>query len=230
MEQRLSSRDLSVDVPIGDDDEATLLHFLPDHKQNPGRRISPRPSTSRCCGKRWSSSPGRLKDKELVIYRERLLNEDPLTLREIGDKYGISRERVRQIEERVKKKLKTYLSKEFKDATDITGAGLPTRLRRERRSSIISTAARTSSIRLRQFRHLIAKINRISEERNCSLKNKWKSSRRAQKVWKFIWDVDRFIACVPGCKDAKTIEDGQALLRDHGGEGRAFSRRVSDHH
>jgi len=52
-----------------------------------------------------------------------LLNEDPLTLREIGDKYGISRERVRQIEERVKKKLKTYLSKEFKDATDITGAG-----------------------------------------------------------------------------------------------------------
>jgi RNA polymerase sigma-32 factor len=57
-----------------------------------------------------------------VIYRERLLNEDPLTLREIGDKYGISRERVRQIEERVKKKLKTYLSKELKDADDIGGA------------------------------------------------------------------------------------------------------------
>ena len=57
-----------------------------------------------------------------MIYRERLLNEDPLTLREIGDKYGISRERVRQIEERVKKKLKTYLSKEFKDANDIGGA------------------------------------------------------------------------------------------------------------
>ena len=25
-----------------------------------------------------------------------------------------------------------------------------------------------------------------------------------EKVWQFIWDVDRFIACVPGCKDAKT--------------------------
>ncbi len=56
-----------------------------------------------------------------MIYRERLLNEEPLTLREIGDKYGISRERVRQIEERVKKKLKTYLSKEFKDVNDIVG-------------------------------------------------------------------------------------------------------------
>ena len=65
-----------------------------------------------------------LKDKELVIFRERLLNEEPLTLREIGEKYGISRERVRQIEERVKKKLKAYLSKEFKDIKDsAVGAG-----------------------------------------------------------------------------------------------------------
>ena len=30
-----------------------------------------------------------------------------------------------------------------------------------------------------------------------------------EKVWKFIWDIDRFIACVPGCKDAKTVEDGK---------------------
>jgi RNA polymerase sigma-32 factor len=44
-----------------------------------------------------------------------LLNEDPITLREIGEKYNISRERVRQIEERLKKKLKAYLSKELDD-------------------------------------------------------------------------------------------------------------------
>jgi RNA polymerase sigma-32 factor len=56
----------------------------------------------------------------LVIFRERLLNEDPLTLREIGEKYDISRERVRQIEERVKRKLKTFLSKEFKDLRSTT--------------------------------------------------------------------------------------------------------------
>ena len=30
-----------------------------------------------------------------------------------------------------------------------------------------------------------------------------------EKVWEFIWDVDRFIACVPGCKEAKTIEPGK---------------------
>ncbi len=30
-----------------------------------------------------------------------------------------------------------------------------------------------------------------------------------EKVWNFIWDVDRFITCVPGCKDAKTVEPGK---------------------
>jgi carbon monoxide dehydrogenase subunit G len=30
-----------------------------------------------------------------------------------------------------------------------------------------------------------------------------------EKVWKFIWDVNRFIACVPSCKDAKTVEEGK---------------------
>ncbi len=30
-----------------------------------------------------------------------------------------------------------------------------------------------------------------------------------EKVWEFIWDVDRFIACVPGCKEAKTVENGK---------------------
>jgi carbon monoxide dehydrogenase subunit G len=30
-----------------------------------------------------------------------------------------------------------------------------------------------------------------------------------EKVWQYIWDDDRFIACVPGCKEAKTIEEGK---------------------
>lgn len=123
MEQRLASRDLSVDVPIRDDDEATLLHFLPDDKQSPEDHIAETQYRQLLREKLELFAQG-LKDKELVIYRERLLNEEPLTLREIGEKYGISRERVRQIEERVKKKLKIYLSKEFKDMKDsAAGAG-----------------------------------------------------------------------------------------------------------
>jgi len=119
MQQRLGSRDLSVDIPIGEDDEATLLNFLHDNKQTPEEQFAETQYRDLLRHKMDQFAKG-LKDKELVIYRERLLNEDPLTLREIGDKYGISRERVRQIEERVKKKLKTYLNKELKDVIDVS--------------------------------------------------------------------------------------------------------------
>jgi RNA polymerase sigma-32 factor len=120
MEQRLASRDLSVDVPLGGDDEATLLHFLPDDKQSPEEQFA-ETQYQQLLRDKMESFAATLKDKELVIYRERLLNEEPVTLREIGEKYGISRERVRQIEERVKKKLKAYLSKEMTDLKDVTG-------------------------------------------------------------------------------------------------------------
>jgi len=121
MEQRLGSRDLSVDVPIGDDDEATLLNFLQDNKQSPEEQFADA-QYRELLRLKMEQFAKNLKDKELVIYRERLLTEDPVTLREIGEKYGISRERVRQIEERVKKKLKTYLNKELKDITDVAGS------------------------------------------------------------------------------------------------------------
>ena len=120
MEQRLASRDLSVDVPIGgDDDEATMLSFLPDNKQTPEEQFADA-QYHELLHDKMEQFAKTLKDKELVIYRERLLNEEPATLREIGEKYGISRERVRQIEERVKKKLKTYL-KGFKDMNESSG-------------------------------------------------------------------------------------------------------------
>jgi RNA polymerase sigma-32 factor len=122
MEQRLAHRDLSVDVPLGEGDEATMLNFLPDEKQSPEEQFA-EAQYRQVLRKKMELFAKSLKDKELVIYRERLLNEEPLTLREIGEKYGISRERVRQIEERVKKKLKTYLSKELRDVKDITSAG-----------------------------------------------------------------------------------------------------------
>lgn len=121
MEQRLASRDLSVDVPIGEEDEATMLNFLPDSKQTPEEQFAETQYRDLLRDK-MDQFGKTLKDKELVIYRERLLNEEPLTLREIGEKYGISRERVRQIEERVKRKLKSYL-KDIKGMNESSGPG-----------------------------------------------------------------------------------------------------------
>jgi RNA polymerase sigma-32 factor len=54
-----------------------------------------------------------LVGKEAIIFRDRLLAEEPRTLQELGDEFGVSRERVRQIEKRLQNKLKKYLEKEL---------------------------------------------------------------------------------------------------------------------
>lgn len=123
MEQRLANRDLSTDVPVGEDGEATLLSFLPDTSANPEESVA-NAEYKKVVGEKIEEFASNLKDKELVIFRERLLNEEPLTLREIGERYGISRERVRQIEDRLKKRLKEYLSKELKDVKDVVAGEL----------------------------------------------------------------------------------------------------------
>ena len=117
MEQRLSHRDLSTDVPIGDDQDLTLLNFLADDKQTPEDQLA-EVEYRQLLKEKISVFARGLKDKELFIFQKRLLTDNPLTLREIGEEFRISRERVRQIEERLKKKLKTYLTKEFKDIKD----------------------------------------------------------------------------------------------------------------
>ncbi len=117
MEQRLSHRDLSTDVPIGEDQDLTLLNFLADDKQTPEDQLA-EVEYRQLLKEKIAVFARGLKDKELFIFQKRLLTDNPLTLREIGEEFRISRERVRQIEERLKKKLKTYLTKEFKDIKD----------------------------------------------------------------------------------------------------------------
>ena len=57
-----------------------------------------------------------LQDRELNIFRRRLLADKPETLEQIGADHGVSRERARQIEERLKKKLRSFLETELGDS------------------------------------------------------------------------------------------------------------------
>ena len=56
-----------------------------------------------------------LNDKEEAILDRRLLSEDPVTLREIGEEFGITRERVRQIEARLLAKIREHMTGRVKD-------------------------------------------------------------------------------------------------------------------
>ncbi len=59
------------------------------------------------------------KDKDLAIFDKRLVADDPLTLQELGDEFGISRERVRQLEQRLTGRLREYLKDEMGDAVEV---------------------------------------------------------------------------------------------------------------
>ena len=60
-----------------------------------------------------------LRDRDLEIFRDRLLNDEPATLVQIAERFGVTRERVRQIEERLKRRLRQYLEGELGDAVQI---------------------------------------------------------------------------------------------------------------
>lgn len=114
MDQRLSGAEMSLDSPVSSDSEDTHLMFLPDKEPAIDDQMADSQARE-ILREKLAQFRKHLKDKEAIIFDERLMAEEPLTLQEIGDKFGISRERVRQIEQRLKKKLKAYLEEEIDD-------------------------------------------------------------------------------------------------------------------
>jgi RNA polymerase sigma-32 factor len=117
MEQRLAARDLSVDAPVEAGAATTMLDFLPSQEATAEEAVANAESRE-LISRKVEEFGQTLSGKDRVIFDSRLMAEEPLTLQELGDRYGISRERVRQIEERIKKKLKAYLLAECKDLED----------------------------------------------------------------------------------------------------------------
>lgn len=115
MEMRLLSQDLSIDTPISPDSEDTLGDFLKDTRPTPEDTYAREEilNNFRRLLKEFAYS---LTGKDYIIFYERLLAEEPKTLNELSQKLGISKERVRQIEERIIKKLRKFLQEKLPDA------------------------------------------------------------------------------------------------------------------
>lgn len=108
MDQRLSSGDMSLDMPVGEDSDATRLDFLPDMGPGVEQSLANDQLIGLLMDNLRSIEP-ELNEKELAILHDRLLSDDPVTLREIGERYGVTRERVRQIEMRLLEKIRQKL-------------------------------------------------------------------------------------------------------------------------
>lgn len=108
MEQRLGSSDLSVDAPMPDNPESTMLALLPSGDASAEEMLSQKETREMLLAS-LEEFASTLKEKELIIFRQRMLGEEKATLQEISDQLSISRERVRQIENRIREKLKEFL-------------------------------------------------------------------------------------------------------------------------
>lgn len=110
MQQRLALPDLSVDAPVGGAEDSGDLHgVLPAEAETAEERLVREQfdESVRDVVERLKDS---LDEKEQAIIEQRLLADEPSTLQEIAEQFGLSRERIRQIESKLKEKLKETLS------------------------------------------------------------------------------------------------------------------------
>ena len=114
MEQRMSSRDLSLDTPFDEDHELTHLELLQEESSNQ-EEVLAQEQERRIRERQVQNAMKRLNEKEVYVIKNRIMADEPLTLQEIGSHLKLSRERVRQIESEALKKLK----KEFSTNIDL---------------------------------------------------------------------------------------------------------------
>ena len=126
MDTRLSGSDISLNAPVTDTDssgQTERVEFLVDDKPLPDETVGEQIDGDRRIG--WLREALKvLSERELRIVRERRLVEDAATLEALGNRLGISKERVRQIESRAMEKLRRALS----DRYDAPTVSLPATL------------------------------------------------------------------------------------------------------
>ena len=105
MSQRLTGRDVSLDQPADEDSGWNRRDFQRSTVEGPDEELSRREELDKL-RRRIESMRPTLNEREKILLEERLLADEPLTLQEIGEKYGITREAVRQAETRLMNKIK----------------------------------------------------------------------------------------------------------------------------
>lgn len=117
MGQRMDNWDVSLESPVRSDSDDEQKSFLPSG--GPGIETVVAGKQVKVKLKELIDAlKFDLNDKERMILEKRLLTDEPLTLQNIADKFGISRERVRQIEVNLLKKMKKYFEAQMPDIVD----------------------------------------------------------------------------------------------------------------
>jgi RNA polymerase sigma-32 factor len=120
MDKRLARSDASLDASVGESDGRAVarVELMPAPGNTPDQ-IAEGAELSELLLHRLEEFRASLSGKDVIIFDKRLVADDPLTLQELGDEFGVSRERVRQLEARLTGKLREYLKEKLGDAVEL---------------------------------------------------------------------------------------------------------------
>ncbi len=114
MDQRLNGWDVSLDAPLKDDSDTERIEFLSTETASIEDNVAKK-QMEFLLHTKIAEFRKKMTKRELEIFDQRIFSDSPVTLQEIGDRYGISRERVRQVEKNVVKKMREFFKKEIPD-------------------------------------------------------------------------------------------------------------------
>lgn len=112
MSQRLGGGEVSLNAPVGDEGKEVYGSFIPDTSMAVDEQLSTQ-ENKQILKEKLEQYRSRLSGKELDIFDNRIMAEQPMTLQELGEKYHISRERARQIQERIIRNIKKWLKEQI---------------------------------------------------------------------------------------------------------------------
>jgi RNA polymerase sigma-32 factor len=120
VEQGMSGPDISLDAPLGNNEDGDIHYIdtLQIMEQSVDDKIA-QGEFRNLLEKRFAEFADMLSERERVILNQRLIADDPATLQQIADQYGISREAVRVAEKKLIAKLKKYMVESFGDVREI---------------------------------------------------------------------------------------------------------------
>lgn len=118
MEARLSAGDQSLNTHVGEEGDDEWIDFLSDEGPNPEDIVvGMKDAQTRSS---WlKDALGNLTDREQTIIKERHLGYETVTLEALGKELGVSKERVRQLEQRAMEKLKSSMKKKIPNPKEL---------------------------------------------------------------------------------------------------------------
>ena len=119
MDQRLDGWDVSLDAPLKDDSDTEKIDFVAADAESVEEQVAKKEMDA-LLNEKVIKFKKELIPRELEIFENRIFSDSPVTLQEIGERYGISRERVRQVEKNIIKKMKEFFKREISDFDSYT--------------------------------------------------------------------------------------------------------------